>query len=111
MINTDTARDLTSPDPAALRAMQLAVGAAVRETRIRRGWNLHELAVCTGVSAPVISRLERGVRYPQWEALIKICWALGIRTSLLFRRAEAEAFPLDQARGTEVRDAASFRSL
>ena len=64
------------------------LGQQVKEQRTRRHYSLRELAVRAGVSAAMISEIERGKKSPTIAVLTAIATALEVPTSYLFERAQ-----------------------
>ncbi len=52
------------------------VGHRLRQARLARSLNLHELARLTGISAPALSLIETGKRDPRLTTLSRIAAAL-----------------------------------
>lgn len=52
------------------------IGHRLRQARLARGLNLHQLARLTGISAPALSLIETGKRDPRLTTLGKIAAAL-----------------------------------
>lgn len=67
------------------------VGQRLRQARLARGLNLHQLARLTGISAPALSLIETGKRDPRLTTLGKIAAALRHPLSDLLRDPEGEA--------------------
>jgi transcriptional regulator with XRE-family HTH domain len=76
------APQLTSPS---------ALGARVRALREGLGLSLRELAVRSGVSAPMLSQVERGETSPTLQVAHRIAHGLELRLSQLLRLDEAGA--------------------
>jgi transcriptional regulator with XRE-family HTH domain len=62
----------------------------VRELRSRRGLTQEAFATRSGISVSFVSLLERGVRTPSYETLLRIAQALEVPVAELFVRVEAE---------------------
>ncbi len=71
----------TQPEP--------PIGARIREERIRRGFNLRELARAVSVSASHISQIENGKTRPSVSTLYAITSVLGVSIDDLFEGATA----------------------
>ena len=56
----------------------------LRETRLRLGLTIVELAKKSGVDPSAISRIERGLRKPKAETLRKLADALGVPLDWLY---------------------------
>ena len=76
---------------ASIEAVLAEVGPRLKQTRVRRGLTLTQLAALTGISKSTLSRLEAGQRKPSLELLLPI--------------AQAHQLPLDELVGApEVGD-------
>jgi XRE family transcriptional regulator, regulator of sulfur utilization len=79
----------------------------VRALRAARGLSLRELAERSGVSAPMLSQVERGETSPTLAVADKIADGLGLSLSQLLRLDEAAPFavvrPRDRRRGGDRR--------
>jgi len=72
-----------------------SIGLKIRELRKHRGVTLKDFAQKVGVTASLISQVERGVAAPSISSLKKISDALGISIALFFNEADQEALPSD----------------
>jgi XRE family transcriptional regulator, regulator of sulfur utilization len=79
---------LTSPE---------ALGARVRALREGLGLSLRELAVRSGVSAPMLSQVERGETSPTLQVAHRIAHGLELRLSQLLRLDEEGAVTIVRA--------------
>lgn len=70
------------------KAWLLAVGEAIQERRLSVGISQQELADMAGVHRTYVSDVERGARNLTVSSLVKVCKALNVQPSRLFRRAE-----------------------
>lgn len=70
-----------------------AVGPRLTALRERCGWSLRELAKRSGVTAPMISFVERGKHSPSLAVLHKLLAALGADLGSFFGHAAADAGP------------------
>jgi transcriptional regulator with XRE-family HTH domain len=66
----------------------VAVGARVRALREAQRLSLRDLAVRSGVSAPMLSQVERGETSPTLQVAARIAAGLGLRLSQLLRLDE-----------------------
>lgn len=91
------------------------IGAKIRALRLRKGMGLVELGRHTGLSAALLSKVERGKLHPTLPTLLRIALVFSVGLELFFnpekkkvlavvRRAERQRFP-DRPGG---RDAAYF---
>jgi transcriptional regulator with XRE-family HTH domain len=80
---------------------QLAIGSAVHARRKRMGFTLNELAERSGLSAPFISQVERGLAGPSIVSLIALAEALDVdinyfvsvpRPNQIVRRGDAPEY-------------------
>jgi transcriptional regulator with XRE-family HTH domain len=76
------------------------LGTELRDARLAAGASQRRLAEASGVSQPVISRIERAERGPTLDAVTLLAAALGQRLSV-------KLFPT----GSPVRDAAQLRLI
>jgi XRE family transcriptional regulator, regulator of sulfur utilization len=83
-----TEQGLTSP---------AAVGARVRALREAMDLSLRELAVRSGVSAPMLSQVERGETSPTLQVATRIAQGLELRLSQLLRLDEEGAVSIVRA--------------
>src|SRR3954452_19134199 len=76
--------------PAAPAADPIPVGPRVRALREAMGLSLRDLAHRTGVSAPMLSQVERGETSPTLAVASKIATGLELSLSQLLRLDEAD---------------------
>jgi transcriptional regulator with XRE-family HTH domain len=76
----------------------VALGAAVRDLRARRGISQEALAEISGMHRTYLGGIERGNRNPSYTNIRRIADALDVRTSELLLRAEE----LESGDGREV---------
>lgn len=69
------------------KVVSLQVLRLIREERIRQGLSMNGLAKKAGLSQSMVSLLDRGLRNPTLEVLLRITNALDIDLSKLIRRA------------------------
>jgi len=74
-----------------------AVGARVRALRDAMGFSLRDLAERTGVSAPMLSQVERGETSPTLSVAAKIASGLDLTLSQLLRLDEGEHVVVSRA--------------
>jgi len=55
-----------------------AFGAFIQEGRIKKSLSQKEFAEILGITQPYLSRLELGLRCPDFELAVKICTVLGL---------------------------------
>jgi transcriptional regulator with XRE-family HTH domain len=67
---------------------QVGLGRAVRKTRTDAGLEQKELAELAKIKASEISRLEKGMKNPQWGTVKRVAEALGTPLSDLAALAE-----------------------
>lgn len=71
------------------------IGCQVRTNRLRRGLTQEQLAERAGLSVPYISHIERAVKQPSLEALVRLAAALDITLDQLLagcQPADREAY-------------------
>jgi transcriptional regulator with XRE-family HTH domain len=66
-------------------------GAAIREHRLERSLTLAELASAADMSVAMLSRIENGQSAASLEVIERVCAALGVDMSTLFRAIEDTA--------------------
>lgn len=76
------------PKRDATAAIAKAFGDAVRHQRTKLGLSQEQFALQHDFDRTYISGIERGVRNPTVQIVVRIAQALGVRPSTLFRRAE-----------------------
>jgi transcriptional regulator with XRE-family HTH domain len=69
------------------RIISLEVARLLREERIRRGISMNRLAEKSGLSQAMVSYVERGIRNPTLDTLLRIAGALNVDLSGLIKRA------------------------
>lgn len=77
-------------DPNATPSAGLELAERVRSLRSRRGLTQEAFATRSGISVSFVSLLERGIRTPSYETLVRIAQALEIPLAELFREVPAE---------------------
>jgi len=100
-----------------LDALVAGVGLQVRALRAKRGLTLAELAEATGLSASMLSTVERGRTAPSLGTLHRLAAGLGVRVATLLAAPVEEGSPVvrladqivDQTPGGVVRRLAVFR--
>src|SRR5439155_13177884 len=68
-----------------------AVARILREERLRKKISLNALSARAGLSYQIISYIEREMRTPKLDTLLRIANALGISLSDVIKRAEHES--------------------
>ena len=74
--------------------LDIAIGTRLRNLRITRSLTLDELALASGVSRAMISRIERAEASPTAALLARLCAALGLSLSAFFAEEGSAASPL-----------------
>ena len=69
------------------RSVSLEVVRLLRKERIRRELSLNQLAEKAGLSRSMVSYVERGMRNPTLQTLLRIANALNVDLSKLIKRA------------------------
>lgn len=75
------------PQKDAPRVISLEVVRLLKEERIRRGISMNRLAEKSGLSQSMMSLLERGMRTPTLDTLLRIAAALDVDLSKLLKQA------------------------
>jgi transcriptional regulator with XRE-family HTH domain len=88
---------VVTTDPKAERAAGAAVGVRVRALREAMGLSLRDLAERSGVSAPMLSQVERGETSPTLAVAEKIAAGLELTLSQLLRLDEGEHVAVSRA--------------
>jgi transcriptional regulator with XRE-family HTH domain len=85
-------------DPDPQRSMEQRIAAGIRQRREMLAMSVNDLAIRSGVSRAMISKIERVEASPTAALLGRLCNALGITLSSLIASAEAApAFPIARA--------------
>ena len=84
-----------SQDPHALRdtrenVLEVAIGREVRAFRKKLGITVADLAVTTGLSVGMLSKIENGITSPSLTTLQSLSRALGVPVTAFLRRFEEE---------------------
>lgn len=74
--------------------LEIAIGARIRTLRVAQSLTLDELAVASGVSRAMISRIERAEASPTASLLGRLCAALGLSLSAFFAEEGRVVSPL-----------------
>lgn len=102
-------------DPGLARAFSTRVGARIRSLREADGLSLRDLAERSGVSAPMLSQVERGETSPTLTIAARIAAGLELSLSQLLRIDEGDAVTIVRAgeglRGGSRRGGHSFEVL
>jgi transcriptional regulator with XRE-family HTH domain len=69
------------------REIAAEVPRLLRQERARRGLSIYRLAKMSGVSQQMISYVERGLRNPTLDTLLRIAIALDVDLSRLLKQA------------------------
>jgi transcriptional regulator with XRE-family HTH domain len=115
---TATANNDTSTERPRAAADELdpgVIGARVKALREASGLSLRDLAALSGVSAPMLSQVERGETSPTLTVAARIAAGLDLRLSQLLRLDEGGAVtivgPKERQRGGNVRRGHRFEVL
>jgi len=76
----------TVPKKDAPRVISLEVVRLLKKQRIRRGISMNRLAQKSGLSQSMVSLLERGMRTPTLDTLLRIAAALDVDLSKLLKQ-------------------------
>ncbi len=95
MAATSTAAAPVAVDPAAVEPA--VIGARVKALREAAGLSLRDLAARSGVSAPMLSQVERGETSPTLTVAARIAAGLELRLSQLLRLDESGAVTIVRA--------------
>jgi XRE family transcriptional regulator, regulator of sulfur utilization len=115
---TATATNDTSTETPRAAADELdpgVIGARVKALREASGLSLRDLAALSGVSAPMLSQVERGETSPTLTVAARIAAGLDLRLSQLLRLDEGDAVtivrPKERQRGGNARRGHRFEVL
>ena len=81
----------TVPKKDAARVISLQVVRLLKKERIRRGISMNRLAQRSGLSQSMVSLLEREMRTPTLDTLLRIAAALDVDLSKLLKQASKDA--------------------
>ena len=70
-------------------SLEEAVGAAIRELRLRHGLTIAQVAEQAGISRGMLSKIENGQTSAGMDTLSRIARALGVSMSMLFSKYDA----------------------
>ena len=79
------------PKKDAARVISLQVVRLLKKERIRRGISMNRLAQRSGLSQSMVSLLEREMRTPTLDTLLRIAAALDVDLSKLLKQASKDA--------------------
>jgi transcriptional regulator with XRE-family HTH domain len=79
--------------------MKKLIGKKLKEARLRDDQTIQDLAERSGVSANMISRIERGLTIPSVQILMKLAAAFGLSISCFVEEPEKKASVVFTARG------------
>ena len=85
------------PKKNAPRSVSLEVVRLLRTERIRREISLNRLAEKAGLSRSMVSYVERGMRHPTLDTLLRITEALDLDLWRLIKRASTRRSALHQS--------------
>jgi len=112
---TPDAATLDMPPDHAAALSPAVIGARVKALRESAGLSLRDLAERSGVSAPMLSQVERGETSPTLTVAARIAAGLDLRLSQLLRLDEGGAVTVvrarDRTRGGNRRRGHSFETL
>jgi transcriptional regulator with XRE-family HTH domain len=113
-MTADTATLEASPEHASALSPAI-IGARVKALREAAGLSLRDLSERSGVSAPMLSQVERGETSPTLTVAARIATGLELRLSQLLRLDETGAVTIvrsgDRTRGGSKRRGHSFETL
>ena len=67
----------------------MSLGAELRRARLRAGLTQEELSFRAEVDRSYISQLERDLKSPTVDTLLRLCQALGVSASKIIARVES----------------------
>jgi len=78
------------PQTSKARRITVEVVRKLREERLARHWSAYRLAKNSGVSQQMIGYMEKGLRNPTLEILLRVAIALEIDLSAVLKRARRD---------------------
>ena len=72
------------------KIIALEVARLLRAERVRQGLSMTRLAEKSGLSQPMVSYVERGMRNPTLDTLLRIAIALDVDLWMLLKQASQE---------------------
>lgn len=90
MCATKLPEDAVDEYPRLVAEMAVAFGRAVRFARVRRGMEQRDLADKAGLNRSYLSSIERGVRNPTLDVIVRLSRSMGMSASDLVKAAEQE---------------------
>lgn len=78
-------------------------GMRLIELRTEKGMTQAELATASGVSQAAISRIEKGLRSPAWEVVVKFSRALNVKCDEFMQAPATDAEPQGRGRPTPAK--------
>jgi transcriptional regulator with XRE-family HTH domain len=85
------------PDHERRERIHAAVIRLLREERDRQGVSMYQLAPKAGLSQSALSLIERGLRMPALDTLLRIAEVLEVRLGDILLKAEAEGVAIPKA--------------
>ena len=82
------AKRIGADKPRNARTLDEALGAALTQMRVKKGWSQLQFAELVGFDEGYMRQIERGIKSPTLRTLKHISDALSISTSALIRAAE-----------------------
>jgi transcriptional regulator with XRE-family HTH domain len=76
------------PSESKRHAQLVALGEAIRDTRIRQGFSASNIASKAGLRASQLRELEQGQLDPDLDLILRVADAIGVRASAFVLRAE-----------------------
>lgn len=78
--------------PRSVDPLAAVIGANAHDLRNSAGRTLADVAVATGISESMMSKIENGVAFPRVQTLVNLARALGVNPGALFEtQAEGAA--------------------
>ena len=71
------------------RAISVQTIRLLREERERRGLSKYALSAQSGIAQQTISYMERGLRHPSFETVLRIADGIGVNLEDILKRARA----------------------
>ena len=75
------------PSTEVYQAISAQISRVIAEERVRQGLSMNRLAEMTGLSLTMVSYVERGLRNPTLDTLLRLTDALALDLGLLIQQA------------------------
>lgn len=80
-----------TPEELAASRLRVDLMRELAAARKEKGYSQRSLGAATGISQPVISKLEKGITSPQLDTLSKLLYVLGMKLAIVPLDSESSA--------------------